>query len=550
MNTVNDLPTAPTIAAPVDGTAVSSLTPTLTVNNVSDPDSGSLTYNFDIADDPDFLQAVASGHGVLSGNGTTSWQAPALQENRWYYWRAQADDWLDIGPWSATARFFVNTVNDAPTAPVIIAPVNNMTIAALSTDIVVNNSADPDSTTISYFFEADTVPTFDSANIIRSGSVTEGHPSTGSGQATTNWNLSGLKENTRYYGRAKASDGSAESVWSTVVGFFVNTVNDAPTVPTLSNPSNGAGVNSFMPTLSVHNSTDPDRDSLTYDFELYSDIALTTLVSAVSSVAETQPVTSWTVPVVLSENSTYYWRSRSSDGTLTSAWMPSASFTVNTANDAPTAPQVSSPTDGSTVATLTPALAIMNAVDPDSSTLTYDFEVYSSGVLVASITGVPGDNTGITTVTLTNTLNDNTVYQWRARAFDGDRYGAWTPMAGFTVHIPKNSITAEIEFEPETLNKKSKGTWVKVEIELPKGHKASDVDISSIRLEWVVPAEAWPYEIKDCRDNECEGSEIMVKFKRSDVINILPNGEHVPVHVTGRVGAVTFEGVDVIRVIR
>ena len=41
----------------------------------------------------------------------------------------------------------------------------------------------------------------------------------------------------------------------------------------------------------------------------------------------------------------------------------------------------------------------------------------------------------------------------------------------------------------------------------------------------------------------------MVKFKRADVINILPNGDNVQILVTGTVGTTTFEGVDTIRVI-
>ena len=43
--------------------------------------------------------------------------------------------------------------------------------------------------------------------------------------------------------------------------------------------------------------------------------------------------------------------------------------------------------------------------------------------------------------------------------------------------------------------------------------------------------------------------EIKVKFDRSSVIAVLPVGDHVPVHVTGRVGGATFEGVDFIKVI-
>jgi hypothetical protein len=95
-----------------------------------------------------------------------------------------------------------------------------------------------------------------------------------------------------------------------------------------------------------------------------------------------------------------------------------------------------------------------------------------------------------------------------------------------------------------------------VEIELPHGYKASDVDISSIRLEGIVPAVVWPHEKKKkhhkhgCDDDhrEHEHGELKVKFRRSEVIPVLPAGAHVPVHVTGTVAGVSFEGVDIIRV--
>ncbi len=159
---------------------------------------------------------------------------------------------------------------------------------------------------------------------------------------------------------------------------------------------------------------------------------------------------------------------------------------------------------------------------------------------------------------MTTALLDNTGYQWRARAYDNDRYGPWMPMAAFTTHIAQTSIRVEIEFEPETLNKKSEGKWVKVELELPHGYNAKDIDISSIRLEGAVLAVPWPHHIKDHHhDHGCDHerhehshSELTVKFKRSDVIAALPEGRHVPVHVTGTIGTMNFEGVDVIRVMR
>lgn len=542
VNTFDDPPSAPTISSPVDGVAVAVLTPMLTIGNSTDPDSANLTYNFDIALDPAFIQIVASAKGITSGEVTTSWTVPEnLRENGLYYWRAQADDWLVEGPWSTTARLFVNTTNEAPSAPIITAPASGSTITALATDVVVTNSTDPDSPTLTYYFEADTVATFDSANVIRSDSVPEGH-------GTTFWHLSGLQDNTRYYIRVKTSDGTADSPWSVVTGFFANTVNDPPTTPILANPSIGAGVNVFAPTLSVHNATDLDKDVLTYEFEVYADAAMTNPVARASSVTETAQITGWEIPVSLTENQTYYWRARAYDGALHGDWMSLAAFMVNTANDAPGAPKLSSPSEGGSVTTLTPTLAVMNAADPDSDNLTYEFEIYSGASLVTATSGVTEEPSGVTTWTPGTDLIDNTVYQWRARAYDGDSYGPWTAMAAFTVHMPKTSINATIDFDPDTLNRSSNGTWVVAYIELPDGYIPVDIDISSIRLEGTIPAEMRPYAVGD---HDKDGiPDLMVKFKRSDVINLLSDGDSVPVHVTGKAGSMLFEGVDVIRVIK
>jgi len=239
------------------------------------------------------------------------------------------------------------------------------------------------------------------------------------------------------------------------------------------------------------------------------------------------------------------------------SWIPTASFTINTANDAPSATTIYSPLDNSTIATLLPTLSVQNATDPDSASLTYDFEVYANNVLVASSTGIPGDASGVTSITLTTSLTDNTVYQWRCRAFDGDRYGPWTAMSSFTVHISSTAITVNVDIEPKTLNTKSDGNWIKAEIELPHGYQAEDVDISSIRLEGTVPAESIPTERgKHHEEHGCDKdrsshdhAELTVKFKRSSVIGVLSAGDKVTVHITGMVGTTAFEGVDIIKVL-
>ena len=61
--------------------------------------------------------------------------------------------------------------------------------------------------------------------------------------------------------------------------FFVNTSNDAPSAPTVNYPADGSTVTVRTPQLSVNAAADPDNDSLTYQYEVYSDSGLTHLVS-------------------------------------------------------------------------------------------------------------------------------------------------------------------------------------------------------------------------------------------------------------------------------
>jgi len=124
--------------------------------------------------------------------------------------------------------------------------------------------------------------------------------------------------------------------------------------------------------------------------------------------------------------------------------------------------------------------------------------------------------------------------------------------------MTQTSIKVHVELEPEVLSKDCHGNgWIKAEIELPHGYHARDVVISSIRLEGTVPAVAWPHEHGEHHhEHGCEHDHhhhhhetITVKFKRCDAVALLPEGRHVPVHITGMIGAANFEGVDIIKVI-
>jgi hypothetical protein len=91
---------------------VTTLTPTLSVNDAADADGDPLTYTFELYADPGLTTLVASASTIPQTPGTTAWPVPVtLNDNTWYYWRARVSDPYDTGPWMPTAAFQVNVQN-------------------------------------------------------------------------------------------------------------------------------------------------------------------------------------------------------------------------------------------------------------------------------------------------------------------------------------------------------------------------------------------------------------------------------------------------------
>lgn len=110
------------------------------------------------------------------------------------------------------------------------------------------------------------------------------------------------------------------------------------------------------------------------------------------------------------------------------------------------------------------------------------------------------------------------------------------------------SVSATIDIDPDTLNLKSKGNWITAYIELPEGYDVADIDVDTILLEDTISAEAHPTEIGDYDNDGIV--DLMVKFDRTAVQEILEVGEEVEITVTGELTDGTlFEGSDTIRVI-
>ena len=109
-------------------------------------------------------------------------------------------------------------------------------------------------------------------------------------------------------------------------------------------------------------------------------------------------------------------------------------------------------------------------------------------------------------------------------------------------------IPATVDFNPNTLNQKSKGNWVTVFIEFPDGYDINNIDVSTIMLNDIIPAEMRPIGFGDEDDDGIP--DLMVKFNRLAVIDLLDSGEMVYIIITGDLlDGTSFRGTDIIRVI-
>ncbi len=111
---------------------------------------------------------------------------------------------------------------------------------------------------------------------------------------------------------------------------------------------------------------------------------------------------------------------------------------------------------------------------------------------------------------------------------------------------PKDQIiTATVDFCPKTLNLKSKGKWVTIYIELPVEYNVANINLTTVILQEIIPAELNPSSLGDYDEDNIP--DLMVKFNRQDLKGLLEPGENVEITVTGEFSngnGLTFEGMD------
>lgn len=294
-----------------------------------------------------------------------------------------------------------------------------------------------------------------------------------------------LQENERYQWRARACDGWAFGAYSEVAELSVNAEEEEPTVPAPLAPAEGEWVADASPTLAASASTDPDGDPLSYRFHVYASLADLEadrgLLTPDDLGLVVQPGDGARVElsladagVVLPEDSRPCFHARAEDDTgLTSAFGEPRCFALNLDNQAPSAPELTAPlalgdqapaagwlagVDVAELETLQPEFSLVGATDADvPDPLAHRVELdldatFATPALVASPDPSAGDpdplvfEQGVAgTWQPAVELEENGLYWLRARAWDGDTWGAAVGGVYFV------NATNEAPYAPEPL---------------------------------------------------------------------------------------------------
>lgn len=232
-------PTSPSVAGPIAGVdittptlvepsagkriEVTQLPVTLTIQNSTTNGQRVVKYLFEVASDAAFASKVLDPVTVPQGeNGQTKYTIDkSLESGKTYYWRAKADDGANQSAIAAARDFSIYTLSI--TAPALVYPAANMHIAAAEAPVTVSlqNSLTNGERALSYVVEVATDPTFSTK--VYSVEVAGGANDRTSAKIDTTLEYSRI-----YYWRARATDGIAQSTWSSANAFSVDPPVAAP----------------------------------------------------------------------------------------------------------------------------------------------------------------------------------------------------------------------------------------------------------------------------------------------------------------------------------
>lgn len=424
VDAITEPPPAPVIQAPsADGFSFTTLAPTLQVANGLDPDPSAPLpmYDFFVYDDPARTSLVASVSGLRGSGLATTWTVnPPLADLATYYLTVRARD-LDGNVTSALRSFITDTLNTAPGAPANPAP-DNTVVGTQYPTLTAAPASDGEGDTLAYYFSLDTAPAFTGTQAQFSAALT--WPAFTPGQPL---------EDRVYYWRVQAFDGGLYGAAADAT-FTVEAVNDPPSAAVPQLPLDGGAVSSRVPALQAAAASDPENSPLVYVFEIALDAGFTTVYRQSPPVTAGGSTVTWTPETSLADDTTYYWRVRARDAVETTLFGPYSgtfSFAVVNGNLPPAGPEAED-----VIQSVDEPVTFLaaNATDPEGDALVLNYEVYIDGKLEQQL-AASGDLLPAMAFEPDDVAWTRGTYYWRARAFDGEYYGSWSPTAKLTLTV-------------------------------------------------------------------------------------------------------------------
>lgn len=450
-NTVNDVPVAPTLTAPPNGTTATIVPTTAFTFTTTDADSKGLTpdthtFTIDISSVNTFAAIVGTTVGATSGillNQMTGFGS--LVNGTTYYWRARAVDNHGATSGNSSTRSFRYQLTNNPPTPTNLANVPTDSIYRSATNVEWLLSTDPDSgNTVTYRVEAElTDTTTGTRELTANRTAAQGTfaaLSTLIAANTTGSTVASTFDNQYYWVRVRAFDVSGNfSTGSTWRRVKFNTVAlatpDITTVTTV--PQNNVVFTVLQPTLDWDDLATTGGVPTSYSME-YATNGSMTGSQRISVVPSTVNLASEAVTLV--DNTTYSWRVRAYDGFGDSTVSTIRTFHVNLANEDPTVPASFNIVDG-TERVATDSLGWMST-DPDpTDVLTYDIQVDNNADFSSpeiNQTNVSLAKVRISDLTGAGSLVDNGKYYWKVRACDN--HAACSPYSTATRYFIYNPV--------------------------------------------------------------------------------------------------------------
>lgn len=428
-------PLPPQLHQPADNAHVPELYPALRVrNSLTRLPGQSLNYWFEVYADAAMSELVARSPAVAEGSTSTEWllkpdalePGQDLHDNRRYFWRARVSHDEGHSEW-LNGRFFINTANDAPSAPVLLSPTPLGLVADTRPEFRFNNAIDLDEDALVYRVR---VFSEDDENFSQPVAEVSGLQP-GAGGETLWRSPVELPANRFYFWLVEARDPHGAITVSEPSLFGVGLDNQPPSAPTLAWPAEGQQVTqSGALVLRLGPAVDPENRPLSYRIQLDDNERFDGAERLDSDwFAASGEAIQWTVPTALAENRTYHWRARASDGELESTWVV-GSFQINRQSEAPPTPVADNPGQGAWIETRSPRLAVHPVIDPDGDALSYEFELETAEglALARQVAEQPNWTPGLA-------LDDNSWFRWRVRALDATGLAsAWSDWLSFFVN--------------------------------------------------------------------------------------------------------------------